>query len=187
MYSSLLNSFSDISISASRIVNSSDTLYYRSLLTLNKNSWNGATLSSILLCSDPPIFSDNQTYTIGATIQFYRKSNNEIINNKSASINIMSNSKPNLLSDICNISPLVGQSLSTNFVLRCNNSKISANDNNDYLYNFFYDGIFITNYNDINSNTNFTTILGTGNHTIKAIIVNKHTDYRKTLFLEFEV
>ena len=120
-----------------------------------------------------------------------------------------SNRRPRLPNNICSISPSSGYSLTTEFTLDCSSDVV--NDGNNYIYNFYNNDIFIDNYLELDNdpktnltikdpkeeicvrikfkNSNYCSInfigvlrLGTGNQTIKAIILDVN-DYAQCIDL----
>ena len=101
---------------------------------MNSNSWNGQTLYSILVCGSSVIFEDGSSFTIGAHIDFYDSIDGSFIESRSDEIEIFSNSRPDVETSVCSITPTSGLALDTDFVLDCDRSLID--DSNTYTYKF---------------------------------------------------
>ena len=121
-------------------------------------------------------FEPGNGYTFENLIEFTFSNNNSNSNSslsarQSDSISLTANGGP--INGSCNVSPQKGVLLQDEFNFSCNGWIDSDSGDSKLTYNFIYDGFLFlkTSYDQISG---INTLLGNGNHTITAVILDEY-------------
>lgn len=123
-------------------------------------------------------FQEGVEYTFENSIELALSNHTNNVNNstlitrKSESVSFVANSRP--VNGSCSVSPIQGVLLQDEFNFTCIGWVDTDSDNDELTYNFIYDAfLFLKTYYDENPGIN--TLLGNGNHTITAVILDQYS------------